>query len=330
MIPGASSRTLNPYLLSGKIRVLPEDFTVAEVIKKGIDFENGKHLLGVVEKKGVDHSVVVRLLGGSANYLGIKDKDALAYFFVSFKRVKVNEFSAEGIKLRVVGKTKKMLGRRMLLGNAFRINIKSCDCNPFSFEYWKNIMKSWHVPNYYGPQRFASNNLNIGRAIVNRNFSEADELIAADGHGGLKIVPLWLKKFYVQSYQSFLFNREVAKVIDGEIKGQSKSIDINEPPVFKGQTDAGYLAGYGFRDFGDKYSKSLIEVAREEGIKFRQFYIDEMPELSQEGGIRPAGLPASLVSYSINNNGDNATVRFVLNRGSYATVALRELLIENA
>ncbi|MCL4343927.1 MAG: tRNA pseudouridine(13) synthase TruD [Thaumarchaeota archaeon] len=329
MIPGASSRTLNPYLLGGKIKVLPEDFTVSEVIKKGIDFENGKHLLGVVEKKGVDHSVVVRLLGGSANYLGIKDKDALAYFFVSFKRVKVNGFSSEGVKLRIVGKTRKMLGRRMLVGNAFRINIKSCQCNPAAFEYWKNIMKAWQVPNYYGPQRFASNNLKIGQAIVNRNFSEADELIVADGHRGLKKAPLWLKKFYVQSYQSYLFNREIAKVIDGEITGESKMIEIMEPPVFKGNTDAGYLAGYGFRDFGDKYSKSLIEVAREEGIKFRHFYIDEMPELSQEGGIRPAGLPASLVSYTIDDKNDSATVRFVLNRGSYATVALRELLIEN-
>lgn len=327
MIPGSSSKLLNPYLINGKIKVVPEDFVVAEVIRKGIYFREGKHLLGVVEKRGVDHGLVVKLLGGSANYLGIKDKEALAYFFVSFKRVKVNGFNAEGVKLRIVGKTRKMLGRRMLLGNAFKINIKECDCQLGALEFWKRLMKEWKVPNYYGPQRFASNNLKIGEAIVRRNFIEADELISADGHGGLKRAPLWLKRLYVQAYQSYLFNREMAKVIEGGVTGKPRQIEIREPPVFEGHSDAGYLAGYGFRDFGDVYSRALVEVAREEGIKFRHFYIDEMPELSQEGGIRPAGLPASMISYTINRN-DSATVRFVLYRGSYATVALRELLHE--
>ncbi len=326
MIPGASPRTINHHLIRGRIKGSPEDFVVAEVIRKGIDFKRGKHLLGVIEKRGIDHSAIVKLLGGSANYLGIKDRDALAYFFVSFKRVKVNMISQEGVKLRIVGRTGKLLNRKALLGNAFKVKVNDCECDASAFESWKKIMREWQIPNYYGPQRFASNNHRIGRAIVDGNLSEADEMIAADGHGGLKAAPLWLKKFYVQSYQSYLFNMEIAKVIDGEIRGESNRVELNMPPVFIGTVDLAYLAGYGFRDLGDRYSRALVEVAREEGIKFRQFYIDKIPELSQEGGTRPAGIPASMVSYAINDEG-SATVRFVLHRGSYATVALRELII---
>jgi len=325
MIPGASPRTINPHLMRGRIKSSPEDFVVAEVIRKGIDFRSGRHLLGVIEKRGVDHGTIVKLLQGSANYFGIKDRDALAYFFVSFKRVRVNKISGEGVKLRIVGRTKRLLNRSALLGNAFRIRITECECDDSAFQIWKKLMIEWRIPNYYGPQRFASNNHMIGRAIVHGNFSEADELIAADGHGGLKEAPLWLKKFYVQSYQSYIFNRELAKVIDGEVTGESKRAELSLPPVFTGSVEVAYLPGYGFRDLGDKYSRALVEVAREEGIKFRQFYIDKMPELSQEGGTRPAGIPASKVSYTVNGDG-SATVRFVLHKGSYATSALRELI----
>ena len=329
MIPGVTSQPLNPIRIKGKIKVFPEDFVVAEVIRKGINAKEGRHLLAVVEKKGVEHKVIANEFGKEAHYLGIKDKEALAYFFVSFKRVKVNLKEIPNVKVRIVGKTKRLLSRKDLLGNAFKVRVRECECLEEAFDSWKKLLEGWKVPNFYGHQRFAENNHLIGEAIVKRDFKTADELLYREGYEGLKGTPLWLKRFYVQSYQSYLFNRELSKVLNGEVKGEPKLVELSEQ-IFNGKVEAAYLPGYGFRDKGDVYSKALIEVAREEGIKFRHFYVDEIKEVSQEGGIRPAKIPSYKVSYSLSPDVGEAVLRFVLYRGSYATVALRELLKEEA
>lgn len=51
MIPGINAEPLNNIRIKGKIKVYPEDFVVAEIIKKGLSFKEGKHLLAVAEKK---------------------------------------------------------------------------------------------------------------------------------------------------------------------------------------------------------------------------------------------------------------------------------------
>ncbi len=322
MIPGVTAAPVNGKRISGKIKALPEDFIVAEVIKKGT-YNEGHHLLAVAEKVNVDHLTVVKALGKQANYLGIKDKDARAFFFISFKRTAIKPPEISGLKIRFVGRTRQLLSRSSLVGNAFKIRIRECGCDVKAFESWKAILDRWLCPNYYGPQRFATMNHLIGRAIVNGDTSLADELIAKDGHGGLKQAPLWLKRLYVQAYQAYLFNMEVSKVVSGEVTGEIRRVAINEGP-FNGEAEVAYLPGYGFRDKGDAYSKALIEVVKSEGIKFRNFYVDWLKDVSQEGGIRPARIPAAKVSYSI--EGNEAVVRFVLRSGSYATAALRELV----
>lgn len=326
MIPGVTAAPINPKRINGRIRLSPEDFVVAEVIKKG-NYKEGHHLLAVAEKLNLDHLTIVKALGKQANYLGIKDKEAHAYFFLSFKRTAILLPAVPGLKIRVVGRTRQLLSRSALLGNAFKIAIRDCDCDEQAFITWKDILERWLCPNYYGPQRFAAMNHLIGRAIIRGDNSLADELIAKDGHEGLKAAPLWLKRLYVQAYQSYLFNLEVSKVIGGEVKGEVKTMAIDEG-LFKGTAEVAYLPGYGFRDKGDAYSRALIEVMKSEGIKFRNFYVDWLKEVSQEGGIRPARIPAAKISYTIEK--DKATVRFILRTGSYATSALRELLLEEA
>ncbi len=328
MIPGINAKPLNEIRINGKIKVYPEDFVVAEIIKKGLSFKDGKHLLAVAEKNNLEHALVRKILGNTANYLGIKDKEALAYFFISFKRVKVVIKDVHGLKIRIVGRTKRMLTRKDLLGNAFKIKIRDCDCKDTAFDNWKKILETWTAPNFYGAQRFLNNNHLIGEALVKRDFKKADELARNSGYEGLVAVPLWLKRFYVQAYQSYLFNREISKVLNGEVKGQPITINFAEG-FFNGKAEVAYIPGYGFRDKGDVYSKALVEVAKEEGIKFRHFYIDDFKEISQEGGIRPAKMIAHSVNFRIDENTKEATVNFILYKGMYATIALRELLLNH-
>jgi len=326
MIPGVTAGPLNDLRIRGRIKSVPEDFVVAEVLRKGIEIDGGRHILAAAEKRGLEHKALVQAFGREANFLGIKDKEALAYFFISFKRVRIRLPEVPGLRVRIVGRTRRLLTRKDLLGNAFRITIRDCECRDDAFRAWSELLSGWQAPNFYGPQRFARSNHLIGQAIIRRDFRAADELLRKEGYDGIKGTPLWLRRFYVQAYQSYLFNLELSKVISGEIRGPVRRADVTED-FFRGKAEIAYLPGYGFRDRGDAYSRALIEVAKEEGIKFRHFYVDEMKEVSQEGGIRPARIMSHKVSYSITGE-DQAVVRFVLYRGSYATSALRELLLE--
>ena len=49
MIPGIMAKALNETRINGRIKVYPEDFVVAEILKKGLSFKEGRHLLAIAE-----------------------------------------------------------------------------------------------------------------------------------------------------------------------------------------------------------------------------------------------------------------------------------------
>jgi tRNA pseudouridine13 synthase len=64
----------------------------------------------------------------------------------------------------------------------------------------------------------------------------------------------------------------------------------------------------------------------EESVFMKDFYIKELQEVSVEGGFRQASMLCKEFSYSLN---DFLETKFVLNKGSYATILLRELMKPN-
>jgi tRNA pseudouridine13 synthase len=82
------------------------------------------------------------------------------------------------------------------------------------------------------------------------------------------------------------------------------------------------IAGYSFRD-DNRFSAIAKKVMQDECVSVKDFYIKEMQEVSVEGGFRQAAMLCSEFSYTHN---ELLEVRFVLQKGSYATVLLRELM----
>jgi tRNA pseudouridine13 synthase len=82
------------------------------------------------------------------------------------------------------------------------------------------------------------------------------------------------------------------------------------------------LAGYAFRD-NNRFSIIVKKVVEEESVAMKDFYIKELQEVSVEGGFRQASILCKEFSYSLN---DSLETKFVLNKGSYATILLRELM----
>ena len=157
----------------------------------------------------------------------------------------------------------------------------------------------------------------------------------------LRAVPVRLRRFYVQAYQSWIFNRTLSGAIrNGEDISGLKNGD-NWAPATEGglvtsavrgvrETPAAgampmvQLMGYAYRDYGSRFDAVIKEVLEEEEITPGQFYVKEMQEVSSEGGFRRPHLAIRDASWSMADG--TVTLRFVLGKGQYATIFLREII----
>jgi tRNA pseudouridine13 synthase len=176
--------------------------------------------------------------------------------------------------------------------------------------------------------------------------------------GAFRELPRRLRKLFVQGYQSFLFNRAISERIQ-------RGIPLNEPQIgdymlkldpyglpteesdqvteenlqtmqtaVKEQKMCVAAPLIGPNQPPSKGVQGEIEemVLETENVNPVQFKLSFMPEATAEGSIRAVLNPAKdLVLEEIvedtENSGKHAlTVGFTLNRGSYATVFLREFM----
>ena len=149
-----------------------------------------------------------------------------------------------------------------------------------------------------------------------------------DSIRAIRAIPLSLRRFYIQAYQSFIFNQSLSSAfLDGENLFEAKSGDVcYDSKSIIGKFKDGveqYLSlpfvGYSYYKktrFDHQISKILIQ----EEITPKDFFIKEMQEVSSEGGFRQASIHCS--DYLSNEN----HVEFSLSRGSFATILLREIM----
>ncbi len=176
--------------------------------------------------------------------------------------------------------------------------------------------------------------------------------------GALKRLPLNLQKLLVQAYQSYLFNKflsariacgfELDKVQIGDFV---VSLQRNRLPLKSmhkvvrhenlSEVNAAIKSGkmklalplIGFRQATSAGDQGMIEaeILEDESVYPSDFRINSLPEASSRGEIRVA--MASLNDFSIDeisrpdsdSTMQEAKLSFMLQRGSYATVFLREL-----
>ncbi|KAF6245083.1 tRNA pseudouridine(13) synthase TruD [Nitrosopumilus sp. b2] len=368
--------------IGGKIRIIPEDFEVSEKIlektQNAINQEEG-YAVYKLKKKRIDtnHALsdIFRKKGIRLKSLGLKDASAITEQFVCAgnKGKAIENFSTEKYSLEKVGFVKKPLSKKDMIGNHFKIKISECGDGLSSFA------ESDKVLNFYGYQRFGSKRPVthlIGKAILQRNFEKAVELILSftssydskenneirqkladkqnykqyfdqvpsqmdierivlkemiehnDYFRAIRAIPLSLRRFYIQAYQSFLFNQSLsAAFTDGENLFEAESGDVCFD--FKGiigkfikgldQNLALPFVGYSYYK-KTRFDYQISQILKQEGITPKDFFIKEMQEVSNEGGFRQAAIHCT--DYSSNEN----SVEFTLSRGSFATILLREIM----
>ena len=144
----------------------------------------------------------------------------------------------------------------------------------------------------------------------------------------IRAIPVSLRRFYVQAYQSFIFNQSLsAAFLDGEdlFEAQSGDVCFDYGGIIgkyvKGMDQNLALPFVGYSYYKKtRFDFQISKILEQEEVSPKDFFIKEMQEASSEGGFRQAVIHCS--NYSAHDN----VVEFSLSRGSFATILLREIM----
>jgi tRNA pseudouridine13 synthase len=177
--------------------------------------------------------------------------------------------------------------------------------------------------------------------------------------GAFRRLPIRLQELFVQAYQSYLFNRFLSERIrmgfclnKAEVGDYVVSVERSGLPMIKTGKMAGAdalaetnesiktgrmriaipLVGIKQRLSQGTIGQIEKQVLEAQGIKTEDFRIDAIPEISRRGELRTVTAPIENFKLrGVSANADNlkehqAELEFMLLRGSYATVLLREIM----
>ena len=185
-------------------------------------------------------------------------------------------------------------------------------------------------------------NLDIEKEIIKSLIERPKEWVRA-----LRRIPIQIRRIFINSYQSYIFNRTISKAIEekediskvqvGDIyninDNQSnqtinmrRCIETINQDESLSSTPLVQIVGYTFRCREGRFENIIKKILDEEEITEKQFYVKQMPELSMEGGFRIPFLKVDKFSLIEQQDESSCLLEFTLRKGSYATVILRELM----
>jgi len=298
-------------------------------------------------------------------FAGTKDRSAITEQLVSVKGItkeQLKEVKIKGIELNDFFTSNEPLRLGDLIGNEFIVTVRDYECEDVkkSLKEFKELCEKG-LMNYFGEQRFGiqrPNNHFIGKSILRENYEEAlKELLAKtyeqegtessnarkylwdnwkDWKGALEKFPKYLTvermvmnhlvkypndyvnsirrlpkniaKILVYSYQSYLFNLALSELY---LKGLMNDFELVLPGHESDMKSMGAAV----------YDK----IMEKESITLSDFKVASYPEISSRGSMRRTLIfPKNFKTLEIKK--DYYTVSFELEKSSYATIVLRELV----
>lgn len=164
--------------------------------------------------------------------------------------------------------------------------------------------------------------MDLEKIAVNEMIKHNDPIKA------LRALPISIRRFFVQAYQSFIFNKTLSLAFDeGEnlFSPQHGDVCFDKNGILGKFSDdvtqrlAIPLVGYGYYK-KTRFDNYISKILRIEDVQPKDFFLKEMQELSNEGGFRNSSINCQ--DFSISED----TVEFTLSRGSYATIVMREIM----
>lgn len=303
------ARAFGSPLIDGRIRSVPEDFNVTEILE--VEFTDaGEHDWLLIRKTGANTHWVAERLARFAGvpvrdvgYAGLKDRHAVAeqWFSVHCKpgsRADWARFSAEGVEIREQRSHQRKLKRGTHRGNRFRIAIRGDDIGEHAqaLSGRLGVVAAAGVPNYFGEQRFGRDgaNIELGRAVLEgRRLSRHKRSIG------------------LSALRSLRFNEELASRVEEGSWNVLKS------------GDTANLDGSGSVFAVEDVTAELVQRCAQMDIH-PCGTLPALGEAAVEARFRPLRMRVTNLEWQI---GDDALwLDFRLGRGCYATAVLREIV----
>lgn len=186
---------------------------------------------------------------------------------------------------------------------------------------WKEILKK--MPKWFG----------IEKALVNYLIKYPN-----DFGGAIRNLSKKLLKLYIHAYQSYLFNKILAKMVSETSKHKKMKLKNMRISIPQQKTSVPYqleLPGYATKLKNDRYSKILKNLLRRDRIFLKDFKCKSMPELKSRGTSRDTFVKVKGLRISnfeddeLNKNKKKAKITFTLDPGCYATILIRSLFLRN-
>ncbi len=307
------------------LKQIPEDFIVKE--KSIVEpKKQGRFTYFLLRKKKSNTIDALKLIAKKNRmplkkfgFAGNKDKTAVTEQICSVQGPNVNIKNIHGpvLKIIVLGRGDRPVSLGDLEGNYFEIMVRNVEELPKPIDSFTN---------YFGEQRFGTNNIEIGKALVKKEFEKACLLVDQDVVkdflennptnfiAALRQLPKRLLRLYVHSYQSFFWNKTVKELVKQEEL-------LDEVPII----------GFDNEIENPKIKEITEKMMAKEGIDFRDFIIKEFPEISSEGSFRKVKakvkdlLISELEEDELNQNKKKFRMSFFLDKGCYATEFIRQL-----
>jgi tRNA pseudouridine13 synthase len=342
------------------IKENPEDFIVTEKINIHIEQTPQKYTVFELKKIRTNTIAAIDILTKKLGlkqrdigFAGIKDKQAITTQYISIPNIpkasvhEVLKAQSEWIKLTFLGYCKRAIATDMLEGNTFTLKVKQTKLNP-------NV-KNLEMINYFGEQRFSIDNAQIGKALIKKDYKRACELLKGDEHtynqklvsehlkshpqdyiGAMRLLPRQTINLLIHSYQSLLWNKTIATLLNKETESESDNyIAIVSQKELERVPEKVPLVGFFYepQDWSEDLQKIIELILAEEKITPRDFINKQFPESTEMGAVRYTKVRIEnlqIIPHSPHElNTQNYDLSFYLQKGSYATIALKFIAFES-
>ncbi len=321
----------------GILRAAPEDFMVEEVAGFEPDGE-GQHMLLWVEKRGVNTDWLAGRLARFAGvkrrdvgYAGLKDRHAVTrqWFSVDLAGRDVPDWSALGIAGVTVLRAERhgrKLRRGALAGNRFRIILREVEADPECLAVRLAMVRREGVPNYFGPQRFGRDGVNL----------EA----AAAMFEGRRVKDRHTRGLYLSAARAFLFNTVLARRVaagnwqrhlPGDVMMLAGSRSHFRAEAADPELDA-RLAAFDIHPSGPLWGRGDLPTrAAARDLEARlpadhPLFCHGLEQAGLDQERRPLRLPVPDLAWTHDPDTRTLTLTFTLPAGAYATTVIREII----
>ncbi|MBW3017839.1 tRNA pseudouridine(13) synthase TruD [Candidatus Woesearchaeota archaeon] len=309
-----------------KIKEKCSDFIVKEIFSPELK-EKGQYVYFILEKENyntIDAIIAIakklEVPVASFGFAGNKDKNAQTMQYVSVKlhekkKKLLEDLKLKDIKITVIGLSDVPISLGDHGGNEFLIRVKNLTTeDKLKAKQKLKEKNSVSFINFFGEQRFSKNNMQIGKAILKREWQKACSLIKdkkieeylqkhpRDFVNAIRLLPKKTISIYIHAYQSYVWNK------------CAEIMEVDQIPIIGFSTE-----------FKDKLTEFTVEgILKKDKILLKDFIIREIPNLYLEGDSRKKYAKASNVRM-VEEGKDYMVLKFKLGTGCYATEFIRQL-----